>query len=243
MSRSLRSVSLVFTAVACCGLAVNGAGKPPADVPVVATFTDAANGTSLQVGSDLGGAYITGSPAGVSSVIQSLKTGSDWMLYTYATSRRGFTPSGRGVRFDLSDQNTFVSGFPTPIGANTVWPAHPKVHCSGIGVDMLAMAQGSVVTCPGSLRLWQTQTGRWYRLAFNPETYPEVDPVKVRCIAGMTSPATGCKTWTVTTAGTTLRGTDPNPKNHTRLLEVDDGGIVIAEGGTYYVSFAMTMTR
>ncbi len=63
------------------------------------------------------------------------------------------------------------------------------------------------------------------------------------CIGAIAEPATGCKTWSIAPAGTTLRGTDPNPKNHTKLLEIDEGGNVIAEGGTYYVSFSMTITR
>ena len=251
MSRSLNALAALATILAATGgLVVLAAAKPVADVPVIATLTDMANSTVVQVGSDLGGPYITGIPAGLSSKIRPTKTGSSWMLFTYTQGRGGkFAQTGRGVRFDLSDRDPDVPGFPTPIPPNTVWPAYLYVNCSDTGVDMLTMTANVVdpnheAVCPGSFRFWQTETNLWYRVAFNPDNTPGVDQLKVTCIESMASPATGCKTWTIGPAGTTLRGTDPNPKNYTRLLQIDDGGIVTdPDGGAYYVSFAMTITR
>jgi hypothetical protein len=55
--------------------------------------------------------------------------------------------------------------------------------------------------------------------------------------------ATGCKVWTVTPSGTTTTGTDPNPKNYTKLLHINETGDILAEGGDYYLSFSITFAR
>jgi hypothetical protein len=40
-----------------------------------------------------------------------------------------------------------------------------------------------------------------------------------------------------------LTGTDPNPKSLHTLLQIDDGGSILAVGGDYLLSFAFTVTR
>ncbi len=84
------------------------------------------------------------------------------MFYTYTSSRPGkFAATQRGVRFNLSDQDTFVQGFATPIAPDTVWPAYVLVRCSQVNIDMLAMrVTDPPANCPGSFRFWQTQTGK-----------------------------------------------------------------------------------
>ena len=211
------------------------AAKPPADVPVVATLADTASGAWLRVGSDTQGAYVTTSQT--TSIIQQRPTGTDWLLTTYYTRRGSFAPSTRGVRFDLSEQHT-SGAFPTPIAGVTTMPVQLKVGCSHANVDMLGLTQGQSVICPGSYRFW-APNGHWYRLAFNADNYPEVDGLTVTCT---TAVPTGCKIWTITPSGAPTLA-DANPKNHTRLVEIDEDGFVVAEGGTYYVSFAITLAR
>jgi hypothetical protein len=236
MSRSLKVAAvLAFAVVATSGLVVLAAGKPAPDVPVVATLADNANGHALRVGSDGGGAYLTTSQ--VTSRIQTFANGSDWMLTTFYTSKRKYAASNRGVLLDLSEQVT-DGAFTTPIDQPTVVPVHLIAHCSRVNVDMVRMSPGQFAACPGGLRFWAPD-GLWYRLSFGPTNYA-VDPLRVTCI---TADTTGCKVWTITPNGTATTGTDPNPKNYTKLLNIDEGGNVLAEGGDYYVSFSITVAR
>jgi hypothetical protein len=237
MSKRVRSLATVaITLFITSGLVALAAGKR-VDVPVRATLADAANGSSLRVGSDGMGDYVTTSQ--VSTLIQALPSGSDWMFYTYYSPRpRAYAASNRGVRIDLSEQIT-AGAFPTPIASPTVMPAHLKVHCSAMNIDMIQIPAGQSVECPASFRFWAPD-GLWYRMAFTKANYPEVDQVVVRCEA---SASNGCQRWTIRPAGTALTGSDPNPKNYGRLLKIDAEGFVVAVGGNYYVSFAFTIAR
>ena len=118
-------------------------------------------------------------------------------------------------------------------------PAHLIAHCSRIGVDMVKMSIGQVALCPGSFRFWAPD-GRWYRLSFAPENFPEVDALKATCTA---SDSAGCKIWTVTPGGTVSSGADPNPKNLGKLLSIDQAGNILDYGGNYYMSFSITVAR
>lgn len=210
------------------------AAKPAPDVPVVAVLADSSSGVPLRVTSDGLGAYAPSSQ--LASVVQPRPTGADWLMTTYYMKRGSLTWTRR-VMFDLTEQNT-AGAFPTPIGAPTVLPAHLKVGCSNAGVDMLRLTAGQTVLCPGSFR-FLAPDGRWYRLGFNDDTYPEVDPLAVTCTSAGTA---GCAVWTVSPSGPPT-GIDPNPKSRARLLEIDSSGNVLALGGTYFVSFSFTLAR
>jgi hypothetical protein len=119
-----------------------------------------------------------------------------------------------------------------------VLPVHLKVGCSNANVDLLRLTAGQTASCPGSFRFFAPDE-RWYRLGFNQDNYPEVDQIAITCNS---ADATGCKVWTLRPSGPPTLG-DPNPKNRTRLLEIDDSGNVVALGGTYYVSFSITLAR
>jgi len=112
------------------------------------------------------------------------------------------------------------------------------VGCSSVNLNMLLLTAGQTASCPGSFR-FLAPNGHWYRLAFNKDNYPEVDQIAVTCTAADTA---GCKVWTLGPSGPPTLS-DPNPKNRTRLLEIDDDGFVLALGGTYFVSFSITLVR
>ena len=240
MSRSVRALAALASVVITGGLVVQAAGKPAPDIPIAITLADNIQGYPLRIASDGQGAYVNTTQ--VSSMLQVLAGGTDVMLYTYYTKRGGYAPSNRGFRIDLSEQDT-SGDFAAPVLAPTV-PVHLKVHCSGEGVDMLRIGLGQSVTCPGGLRFWQLTSpsaGNWYRLSFQPDNYPEVDRFAVRCAA---ADGTGCRRWDISPAGGRITLADPLPKNYTRLLQIDESGSnVLAEGGTYFVSFAMTVSR
>ena len=109
-----------------------------------------------------------------------------------------------------------------------------------VGVDMTSMAVGMTVACPGVFR-FQAPNGLWYRLGFQPENYPEVNRMNVTCLSADSG---GCKQWTVTPEGTTTTGSDPNPKNVNKLLQIDPvSENVLADLGDYFVSFYITLVR
>jgi hypothetical protein len=210
------------------------AAKPAPDVPVVAVLADSSNGVPLRVSSDGLGAYAPSSQ--LSSVVQPRPTGADWLMTTYYMKRGSLTWTRR-VMFDLTEQET-AGAFPTPIAAPTVLAAHLKVGCSNAGVDMLRLTAGQTVSCPGSFR-FLAPDGRWYRLGFNDGNYPGVDPLAVTCTSASVA---GCTVWTANPSGPPT-GTDPNPKSRAQLLEIDNSGNVLALGGTYFVSFSITLAR
>ena len=216
------------------------AAKPPADVPVLVVLEPSANSALLRVGPDTQGPYLPSSQ--VASVIQPRPTGSDWLFTTFY-NKRGAVAWTRGVRIDLTEQDE-VSGFPTPLDDATIVAVHFKVGCSEFGVDMLQMGSGDVETCPGGFR-FLAPSGRWYRLAFNPLNYPEVSPLIVKCTSAGSA---GCTMWTITPSGEPTfpqppAPADPNPKSLGRLLGINDSGIVLALGGTYFASFSITLRR
>jgi hypothetical protein len=213
------------------------AAKPAPDVPVHVMLADSANGALLRVGSDADPLDGYSPSSQVASVIQPRPTGSDWLFTTFY-NKRGAVTWTRGARIDLTEQDE-ASGFPTPLGGPTTVAVHFKVGCSEFGVDMLRLGAGQAVTCPGGFRFLAPTSGRWYRLAFNPNNYPEVSPLIVTCTSAGSA---GCTMWTITPSGSPTAA-DPNPKNLGRLLEIDDSGIVLALGGTYFASFSITLRR
>jgi len=215
---------------------LSAAGPPTTTIPVTVTLADTQGFYPLRVQSDTQGAYID--TATVGSVITTDKAGSDWQLTTYYRSKGRYAPSSRTVLFDLSEQAA-PGVFPTPISGRTYMSAHLIAKCSLAGVNMLKLVTGQSALCPGSFRFW-APNGQWYRLSFQPDNYPHVDRLKITC---QSVDATGCKVWTVSHGGTRLTGDDPNPKSLNKLLRIDEGGIILEEGGDYYLSFSITIAR
>lgn len=224
--------------------------KLPPDIPVTTTIADAASGWFLDVRSDLHGAYVrkvVNKVQQVESALQATPNGYDFMLRTYGTAKGRTVDSDRRVYFDLSEQ-TEAGGFATPpLDFGAAGEPLPYglatslllVRCSQSGVNMLTLVEGQSAQCSGSFR-FRALDGSWYRLAFNPENVPGVDRIAVTCAAADSG---GCKVWTLTPAGTTVTGDDPNAKNQSVLLNIDSGGNVLATGGRYNVSFSLTIAR
>jgi len=217
----------------CLGrLAVVHAAPPRADIPVTVTIADTQNLYPMHVQSDVQGAYVNTKQ--VQSLI--LNGGGEWALTTYYG--RNFTPSNRTMFFDLTEPVSF-SNPPAPIGTAYV-QSHLIAKCALVNVDLMKIKTGAPAQCPGSFR-FQAPSGLWYRFSFQPANFPEVNYMKVACIE---SDATGCKTWTISPSGSRLTGTDPNPKNLNKLVQIDPGSdAVIADLGDYYLSFYITVAR
>lgn len=245
-----------FSTLIVVGLAVGAvsrlttASPRSIDVPVTTTIADIVAGSPLGIESDRQGAYLTSTVrkvAQVQSTLLSNSTGHDWSLTTYYSSKGGFADSNRTVFFDLREQvnagsfstpslGTDTNGAPVEFGWVT---AHLISKCSGVNVDMIKMPNGAAALCPGSFR-FRSPNGQWYRFSFQPENYPDVDRFKVTCVA---ADSTGCKVWTISPSGTVITADDPNPKSLNKLLLITDQGEILAEGGNYYLSFSITVTR
>jgi hypothetical protein len=201
------------------------------DTLVTTTIADSQNGNPFRVESDLKGSYVN------TKLIQSLIQGSpgDWILTTYGPNS---APSNRTVFFDLTEPVS--SSNPVPPFETAYVQSHLIAKCHLVNVGFLQIPAGTTVQCPGSFR-FQAPNGLWYRLGFQPNNYPGVNPMNVTC---NTADAGGCKLWTITPSGTTLTGTDPNPKNINKLLQIDPKtDAAIADLGDYYISFSITVAR
>lgn len=246
----------LFTALALIAWVLGGGtadaqrSKSSADIPVTTTIADAASGWYLQVGSDLQGAYaqkVVKNVTQVQSTLVATFNGYDFFLTTYYSSKGQLVDSDRYVFFDLTEQTATGSFATPPLGVGSggealaygLATAHLAVKCSQSGINMLNMAAGQTALCTGTFR-FRALDSNWYRLAFNPENVPGVDPVAVTCTA---VDSNGCKLWTLTPSGTTVTGDDPNVKNQTTLLRIDSSGTVLATGGRYNVSFSITVAR
>ena len=178
------------------------------------------------------------------SAIDRFLTGTGWSLTLYAYDRN-WTPSGRTVFFDLSEPAVAQPQFPDYPNSNLpqppeagYYPAHMIAKCNVVNVDMLTLTIGGSVQCPGSFR-FQATDGAWYRLAFNPSNYPQVNPLQVTCL---TTANNACSSWSLTPSGGAST-TDPLPKNVTKLLRINTNEEVLADLGDYYVSFNITVKR
>lgn len=221
-------------------IGVSAAGGNYSTVPVTTTIADlGASAVPLRVGSDGKGAY-PGADAKVVSGIYRNMQGSGWALTTYYSAKRRLQGSSRTVWFDLTEPAT-AGNPPAPVPEpGALLQAHLIAKCDQAGVDMLAMAAGTSAVCPGTFR-FQAADGSWYRLAFNPENYPHVDPIRVTCTA---ADGAGCQVWTLAPSGQPSPGDDPNPKNLSRLLLIDaNGGVLDDLRGDYYISFSITVAR
>jgi hypothetical protein len=219
-------------------------------IQVTTTIADLGGDHELRVQSDRKGAYATkvvNRVTQVTSVIDQYLTGSAWSLTTYYTVKGNYTASDRTVFFDLRERAATGSFATPPIGTDGDGApveygqvtSHLIAKCSLVNVDMLKIPLGWTASCPGSFR-FRAPDGQWYRLSFQPDNYSEVDRLNVTCTA---ADSAGCKVWTIASGGTAVTGTDPNPKSLNNLLLIDSGGAVIAEGGDYYLSFAITVAR
>ena len=207
------------------------------------------SGHALLVQSDRKGPYVSTivkNVRQVDSVLIHDQYGTDWSLTTYYSLRNSYVASDRSVFFDLAEQ-VQPGGFVSPVlGTSEGLPvergyvtSHLTTKCSVDNIDMLAMATGATVLCPGSLR-FRAPDGQWYRFSFQPNNFEPSEKFQVSCTRG---DSTGCREWRIVPSGTTLTGTDPNPKSRHTLLQINDGGSILAVGGDYLLSFAFTVTR
>lgn len=219
-------------------------------IEVTSTLADlGSSGHPLLVQSDRKGPYVSTVVKNVRQVDSILihdQYGTDWSLTTYYVLRNSYVASDRSVFFNLAEQ-VQAGGFVSPIlGTAEGLPvergyvtSHLTTKCSVDNIDMLAMASGATVLCPGSLR-FRAPDGLWYRFSFQPNNFERSEKFSVTCTRG---DITGCREWRIVPSGTTLTGTDPNPKSLHTLLQIDDGGSILAVGGDYLLSFAFTVTR
>lgn len=251
MGNARRWSALVGLGVMVGSLSLIAARAPrPSQYLVTTTIADVGGSHELRVQSDRKGAYATKTVNRVTQVrsaIDMFVDGSDWSLTTYYTAKGGYAASDRTVFFDLREQfaaggfatpqmGTDGGGLPVEYGPVT---SHLIVKCSNAGLDMLKIPVGVTAVCPGSLR-FRAPSGQWYRFSFQPANYPEVEPFHVTCTA---ADPTGCKVWSIAPSGTAVTGDDPNPKGLNKLLLIDSGGTVLAEGGDYLMSFSITVAR
>jgi hypothetical protein len=226
-------------AVAPTGLSTAASGaataaKPSSDTAVTTTIADSMNGVALHVRSDGAGPYLNSSPT------QSLILGvtGDWEITTYTIGHKGDIPGPRSVFFDLTEP--VAPGNPPPPFQAALQQAHLIAKCSVAGVNVLKIAAGTTVSCPGDFR-FDLANGSAYRLSYSPGNFPEVNRFAITC---QTADSKGCNHWTLATDGTALTGGDPNPKGVQQLVQIDPGsGDIIATLGDYYISFFITLTR
>ena len=229
---------LVAAAISAVFTDLSAAGKT-SKVLVTTTIADSQNGSSLRVGSDTQGAYITTfnrKQEAVSSSINRYLDGTDWMMTTYYGINQ--TPSNRTVFFDLSEPATPDNPVPPIITGNG--QAHLIAKCRLVNVDMYTLSPGASADCPGSFR-FQVPDGSWYRFSFQPDNFPNVNRLRVTCVS---ADGGGCKVWTITPASSVVTGTDPNVKSRNKLLLLDgDTEAILADFGDYYLSFSITVAR
>jgi hypothetical protein len=235
MKLTRQSVGIGF-ALAAITVATSFA-QPRTSVPVHVSIADVQAEYALLVQSDGMGEYEHDQE--VQSTIEQYKTGyTDWLFTTYVLGARGkVTPSNRNVLFDLSEPAS-LDNLPSAIGAEYL-QAHLKVGCTEVNVNMLRIAAGATIQCPGSFR-FLARDGRWFRLAMNSNSFSDVDPLNVTCTSGDSS---GCRTWNLAPSSTFRTGEDPNPKNVTKLLRIDVNGKVLEQLGNYYLSFSIDLRR
>lgn len=250
MSKRSLYLTVAVVGVSAGSLTLVAAARPAPDIPVTITIADFGATTPLAVESDRQGAYVTKTvqkTTQVKAVLISNPTGEDWNLTTYYSSRNAVVSSDRRVFFDLREQ-VAPGGFPTPfLGTDAnglpVEYGQVTVHligkCSMVNVAMTRMAAGASALCPGSFR-FRSPDGLWYRFSFQPDNFSQVDRMKVTCERADT---TGCREWTVVPGNTILTGSDPNPKGLQTLLQLDEGGAILAQGGDYLLSFSIRINR
>lgn len=249
-NRSLQAYAAAALAVGLSGAVLVAQKNTSTTIQVTSSIADlGATGYPLLVQSDRKGTYVTQvvkRTKQVESILIQGRYGTDWSLTTYYVERGAYQASARTVFFDLGELVT-EGGFVTPVlGTEAGLPvargqvtAHLITKCSVANIDMLKIAPGATVSCPGSLR-FRSPDGEWYRLSFQPDNYPQVDRFGVTCTRG---DDTGCREWTIATGATTVTGSDPNVKSLNTLLLIDDGGTILAQGGDYRLSFGITVTR
>lgn len=217
---------------------VAGKGSPPAsDVPVTANVSIQANGAPLRIQGDDKGAY-----AGTTQIASVIMASShDWLLQTYYTAKGKTAASDRSVFFDLTEPAS-GSNPPPPITTGYL-QARLIVSCANAPqpADILTLAVGAQVLCPGHFNFVMPDLKTYYRLHFKPSVYPETNWIQVTCTAGYVKG--GCGAWSFAPTGTPTPA-DANSKNVGRLLKIDSGGVVLDDTlGDYYISFAISAAR
>jgi hypothetical protein len=208
------------------------AAKASGDTPVTTTIADSLNAFPLRVESDHLGPYTNTSPT--QSLIQGI---GDWEMTTY-TVKNTVVPGNRAVFFDLTEP--VAAGNPAPPIQTATVQAHLIAKCHVVGINVLNIAQGTTVSCPGDFR-FDLSNGTAYRLSYAPNNFPEVNYMDITCLA---ADSTGCRQWTIATDGKTLTGSDPNPKGVQKLLQINPStDAILADMGDYYISFSISLAR
>jgi hypothetical protein len=233
--RKTAVLSLLLLSSSSLLLATVTAQKPRSgDLPVTVTIegNGADTAPTLRIQSDGQGVYKHSNS--LQSIIQGI---GDWEL-----DMLNFTSSPqRTILVDLRD--------PVPNSApNGTTPTAPfgyeKVRgrfiakCSLYGGNMQTMYGGLSISCP--LAVAFDQGGRRYRLAFNPENFPnEVDPVNVTCMNPVGTAK--CSQWRIEPS---VVQTDGTMKNRAKLIRVASSRKETDQDlGEFYMSFAINVTN
>ena len=233
--RKITALSLLLLACSCLLPATATAQKPGSgDVPVTVTIEGLGIDTAptLRIQSDQQGAYKHSKS--LQSIIQGI---GDWEL-----DMLNFTSSPqRAILIDLRD--------PVPNSApNGTTPAAPFTpqqvrgrfiaKCSLFGGNLMTMYGGLSISCP--LAVAFDQGGRRYRLAFNPENFPnEVDPVTVTCMNPVGTAK--CSQWKVSPS---VMQADGTLNSRAKLIRVASSRKETdLDMGEFFMSFAINLTN
>ena len=219
--------------VSLCFLSTVSKAQKLVDTPVTVTI-EGFGANSLppyRIQSDQLGVYKNSRT--MESIIQGI---GDWEL-----DMLNFNGSGRTILVDLSEP---VSNS-APNGANPAAPFSPQLvrgrfiaKCTQFGFNFLKMANGASNPCP--LAIAFDQGGRRYRLAFNGENFPNIDPVTVTC-TGFNSSTSKCNKWKIEPS---VLQTDGSLKSRAKLIKVAMTNRETDQDlGNYYMSFSITITN
>jgi len=228
--RKVASLSLVLLACSC--LLITATAQRLADTPVTVTIEGLGVNTTptLRIQSDQLGAYKNSKT--LASIIQGI---GDWEL-------DAINPSGstRTVLVDLRDPVLNSA----PGGVTPAVPFAPQLvkarfiaKCSEYGGNMLTMVGDSSITCP--LALAFDQGGRRYRLAFNYNNFPNVDPVTVTCLS--VNSTSKCNQWKIEPS---VIQADGERKSRAKLIRVASSRKETDQDmGDFYLSFTINLTN
>lgn len=204
-----------------------------ADTPVTVTI-EGFSANSLppyRIQSDQLGVYKNS--RNMESIIQGI---GDWEL-----DMLNFTGSGRTILVDLREPVPNSA----PGGANPIAPFQPQLvrgrfiaKCTQFGSNFFTMSLGEPTPCP--LAVAFDQGGRRYRLAFNGENFPNIDPVKVTCTS-VNSSTSKCNEWKI--EGGVLQD-DGTMKSRAKLIRVASSKRETdLDMGNFYMSLSITITN
>lgn len=230
----MKKLTVLTILFACSYLfAVAAQAQKIVDTPVTVTI-EGAGANSLpqyRIQSDQLGVYKNSKS--MESIIQSI---GDWEL-----DMLNFNGSGRTILVDLSEPVPNSA----PGGANPTVPFSPQLvrgrfiaKCTQFGFNFLKMANGASNPCP--LAVGFDQGGRRYRLAFNGENFPNIDPVNVTC-TGFNTTTSKCNRWKIVPGVLQADGT---LKSRAKLIKAAMTNKEADQDlGNFFMSFSITITN